>query len=145
MSNVQETITEELPSVTEEKLLEAVEAMKNTTQSNNPEDMAAAFFSLSEPRFDSLTNEMTPRELRRVFKKAVLFPFNRKEIKLLSKREEDAYYLLCEIIHHKMIMILHHETLKVEEAEKKLQEAKDNDSLKVETEQKQGETVNEQA
>lgn len=126
MSNTITLDENQIESVTprsEDQLVEALDAAKNVAQVNNPEDMAAAFFSLSEPRFDALSNDMTSRQLRRVFKKAILFPFGKKDVKLLSKQEEDLTYLLSEMIMHKMIMQLHYETKKVQEAQERQEAA----------------------
>lgn len=115
--------TKQLPSVSEDQLVEALDAAKNVAAVNNPEDMAAAFFSLSEPRFLTLTSKMSSREISRAVRFAIMHPFGKKHITLLTQNEKDLAYLISEMIMHKMIMQLHYETKKVEEAQKRQDEA----------------------
>lgn len=87
------------------------------TGSLTPEDAAAAFFSLEQPRFKELINNMSLRELKRLIYQLVSYPLTEKQYAPQTDIERKAFYIGNEMVQNRAMMQLHLEMKKVEEAQ----------------------------
>jgi hypothetical protein len=132
---------QEIPSVTP---ADAAAAMEQP----NPEDLAASFFSLEQPKLNKLLNELSQRQLRRLVFQLCSHPFTPTQYVATSEEERKAFYLGDQMIHNRMIMQLHYEMQKADEASKKtgqtsssVVESNDSINTNTETTNTQGEQV----
>ena len=107
--------TETLP---ETPLVTPADAQAQMEQPN-PEDLAASFFSLEQPKLNKLLLELSVRQLRRLVFQLVSHPFTPTQYVATSEEERKAFYLGDQMIHNRMIMILNFEMQKAAEAEQK--------------------------
>lgn len=105
----------------------ADEVDKQLMGKESPEDIAAAYFSLNQPKLKKAIDQMSLRQIRRLFWNLASYPFVPEEQKLKSDEEKSAFYVANEMISNKTIMLLHYEMQKVEEAQRKEQELKQNE------------------
>lgn len=134
-------MSEEKIKLTEDQITEALQQQAESVQKEKPEDMAAAFFSLQQPRFKFTVDQLSQRQLKRLIFQLVSHPFTPSQYQPSSQLEKDAFYLGNEMIHNRMLMQLSYEMQKAEEAQQKLNEEANN--LIKGTNEETGETKNE--
>ena len=134
--------TETLP---ETPLVTPSDAQAQTEQPN-PEDLAASFFSLEQPKLNKLLLELSQRQLRRLVFQLVSHPFTPTQYVATSEEERKAFYLGDQMIHNRMIMQLHFEMQKADEAAKNAGQTAEtvlqSDNTTTETNNLQGEQAN---
>ncbi len=129
-----------MSSTTEEKeqqLVEELQKQAEQLKNQNPEDLAAAFFSLEQPRFKKIVDGLSQRQLKRLLFQLVSHPFTPQQYAPSNQDEKDAFYLGDQMIHNRMIMQLHYEMQRAEQA----QQAMDNETPSGDN--NEGEKVNE--
>lgn len=118
---------------------QTIEALKDLKEGKNvgaaeqlsPADMAAAFYSLEQPRLKILVDDMSLRQIRRLFWNLVSYPFIKPENSLIDEVEKKAFYIAEQMMSNKAIMQL---SLEMEKAEKAMAE-QDKNSKEVEVQQ----------
>lgn len=81
-----------------------------------PEDIAAAFFQMQYPKFQSIVERLSFRALKRLIVTCAAYPLVPREYKVRNDEEKQALYLFSEMVQNKMIMQLAFEQQKVSNA-----------------------------
>lgn len=110
------------PVEVEKELLNKVAAEKEAAIQRNPEDVAAAMFSMYFPIFHNVTKKLSNKQLRRILNALVEVPLNGKEYKMLKKDEKEVFQIGSALLESKWQMMLyalqkHHEELTAKQAE----------------------------
>lgn len=90
------------------------------TGENNPEDHAAAFFSMNEKVFINLLSKTSLRGLKRVIYNVATYPIGSRTVNL-QEDEKQLAYIFNEMVLNRSIMQLH---LEMEKVNKGLEETK---------------------
>lgn len=93
-------------------------------EKNTPEDVAAAFFTLEQPRLKVCIDKMSQNEMRRLLYNLVSYPLIKPGQELKSDLEKTAFYLANQMIENKQTMRLALELQKAEEAYQKQEQDK---------------------
>lgn len=105
------------------------EELPNVTEANNPEDVAAVFFSMNQKKLSMLLDKLSAKQLRRVIFNACSYPFVDKQYTPRTDEEKSAAYLVHEMVLNKTIMQLSFEMQKADEASKSLTVSENSDSI----------------
>lgn len=99
---------------------ETTEQLENIikTEQNKAEDVAAAFFSLEYPRYVTLINQMSQKEMKRLLIHLAAGELAKENKPLVTELEKQAFYVGNEMIRNRTIMQLHYEMMRVEQAMK---------------------------
>lgn len=104
---------------TPEEVEQALNKAKDQINRHNPEDVAAAFFKMEQPKFKKLIESLSHRQLKRLVFQLVSGPLVQQQYVATSEEEKRAYYLGDQMIYNRMIMQLSMEMQKAEEAVQK--------------------------
>lgn len=94
----------------------------------NPEDVAAAFFSMNDKRLINNLRQLSKRQLERVCYHVASHGLGAKPVKLNDELEKNTAYVMLEMITNRVIMQLHLEMEKAEKAS--LQSVENHDIIK---------------
>lgn len=99
-----------------EEVQQITQSIEESIKNNSPEDIAAAFFKMEQPRFDIILNSLSHKQMKRFIRNLVLNPYLPKEQQMVTEEEKKAYYIADQMMFNKTIMRLSAEMQALENA-----------------------------